>query len=324
MYVIQARNVNDALAKGKRLIEAHGVEKPSRYGPTVEADHPVTTVYAKPRERVLFDARRDANPFFHFMESLWILAGRDDVEWLAQFNARMREFSDDGTTFHGAYGKRLRDMPDRCGEDGDQIRQAIDALTLNPDDRRVVLQIWNSDLDLGTQSKDIPCNDLIMLKVRNNRLHMTVCCRSNDMIWGAYGANAVQFSMIQEYIADRIGAFVGTYYQVSDSFHVYEATADKIGHIAGPGVCPYGTGKVSPYPLDANHPAWDHDLHCFMDEDHLSLCTPFFQFVAVPLFQSWKAYKNKQPNAARQFAALCRASDWGLACGEWLERRYGA
>jgi hypothetical protein len=58
-------------------------------------------------ERVLFDSVRDANPFFHFMEALWILAGRSDVEWLAQWLPSIADYSDDGVSFHGAYGMRL-------------------------------------------------------------------------------------------------------------------------------------------------------------------------------------------------------------------------
>ena len=51
---------------------------------------------------------------------------------------------------------------------------------------------------------------------------MTVCNRSNDMLWGAYGANAVHMSMLQEYLASRLEIAVGEYTQISDSFHVYQ------------------------------------------------------------------------------------------------------
>jgi hypothetical protein len=40
---------------------------------------PVVTCYSAPTQRVLFSPMRDANPFFHLMEALWMLAGRDDV-----------------------------------------------------------------------------------------------------------------------------------------------------------------------------------------------------------------------------------------------------
>ena len=70
MKVIQARNVNDALVKGAQLMKSGGQAQASRAGGTLEYPEPVCTVYERPLERVLFDAVRDANPFFHLMESL--------------------------------------------------------------------------------------------------------------------------------------------------------------------------------------------------------------------------------------------------------------
>jgi len=52
-------------------------------------------------------------------------------------------------------------------------------------------------------------------------LNMTVFNRSNDMVYGALGANVVHFSVLQEYMAACIGVEVGTYYQVSSNMHVY-------------------------------------------------------------------------------------------------------
>ena len=52
------------------------------------------------------------------------------------------------------------------------------------------------------------------------------------MLWGAYGANAVHMSVLQEYIAASLELEMGPYYQVSDSFHVYENNVwDKVKDI---------------------------------------------------------------------------------------------
>jgi hypothetical protein len=55
----------------------HDHRKPqgSRAGDVLVAPHPVMSVTSIPTERVLFDPARDANPFFHLFESLWMLAG---------------------------------------------------------------------------------------------------------------------------------------------------------------------------------------------------------------------------------------------------------
>lgn len=225
MHVLNVRDVNEALPLALGYLRDCGTLESTRNGPALVAPGPVTTVYRAPRRRVLFDPARDANPFFHLFESLWILAGRQDVRFLSWFNSRIHGYSDDGLTFHAPYGYRLREY-----YGFDQVAIACRMLRDDPSCRRAVLQIWDANADLDTDSKDLPCNDTVMLRVYESPLTMhrsgrvldiTVCNRSNDAVWGAYGANAVQFSVLQEYMAEHIGVGVGRYMQVSNNMHVY-------------------------------------------------------------------------------------------------------
>lgn len=326
MQVINARNVEEALRLGIMAINGNAVAVPSRGGDTLEVPWPVATVYDRPRERVLRCPVRDANPFFHLFESLWILSGREDVAWLAQFNARIAEYSDDGVRFHGAYGARLKA----------QIKPLLKLLKQDPGTRRAVLQIWDWMRDLGTDSKDIPCNDMIMLKVRDGHLSMRVLCRSNDMLWGAYGANAVQFSMLQEYLADKVNLRVGTLTQVSDSFHVYTGGAggkvwERVRSNFGmPGPVMYPPAEVSRVtPLRAGGNDWDRDLYDFMEDAASPYRVPaagdyrttYFQAVVVPMAVAYRIYKEDGARSALQRVKLDHGFDWHLAAREWLERR---
>jgi len=109
MQSIYARGVSEALFLGRQALLSSGVAVETRNGSALEFPTPVITTYTHSRERVLFYPERDANPYFHLMESLWMLAGRNDVEWISQFNHRIEEYSDDGDVFHGAYGFRWRE-----------------------------------------------------------------------------------------------------------------------------------------------------------------------------------------------------------------------
>lgn len=324
MHVIKATNVNDAYHKGASLINQHGMLTNTRAGEALVISDPVTTVYSRPCERVLFDVKRDANPFFHFFEALWILNGQRDVKSLAYFNKRMAEFSDDGVNFHASYGYRLRNPID-------QIKHAIALLRGNPSNRQVVLQIWDHVQDLAVSKKDIPCNDMIKLRVVDGRLDLMVFCRSNDMIWGAYGANVVQFSTLQEYIAGCVGIPVGRYYQISCDFHAYKDVWEKCD--------PLGASHRDPYMVIADHfpmfygytGHWDVALAKMMtyvemsaggvDFSYDALAEPYFDHVAIPLLRAWVAYKAKDIRLAIAEAAKCAASDWSLAATLWLERR---
>src|SRR5688500_12288764 len=109
MISFYVRNVSEALYNAKEALKQSHRQITSRNGACMEFTRPVATTYTHPWERVLFYAERDANPFFHLMESLWMLSGRNDVEWIEQFNGRINSYSDDGRTFHGAYGFRWRE-----------------------------------------------------------------------------------------------------------------------------------------------------------------------------------------------------------------------
>lgn len=353
-YVIRAKNVNEALdralsdvqyiLKTPAAAQAELWRKKSPRGmPTIERKGLVVTEYEHPMERVLFDPIRDANPFFHFFEALWILDGREDVAFLTKFNPNMASYSDDGKVFHAPYGYRLREHFQRAGEFGepdgppvDQLVQVIELLKNEPDTRRAVLCIWDPAEDLNVQSKDLPCNDLITVAINEGKLEMEVMCRSNDVIWGAYGANAVQFSMLQEFIARAVGVEVGTLSQISRSYHFYleNETFQKLTMLKRSGllVDPYVWRGITPYPLMADemdYREWLSQLRRFIRLG----CQPsldndaFFSEVAGPMYLAWEQWKdaglekNERIVRAQQELIRCRALDWRAACHEWLERR---
>ena len=329
---LRVRNVHEALPDGIDLLLRHGVTRHSRAGDTLEYPEPVTTVYQRPHERVLFWSQRDANPYFHFFEALWMLAGRNDVAWISQFNKKFPEFSDDGIIFHGAYGHRWRQAFSM-----DQIWHIIRLLSDNPASRRAVMQIWSADLDLHTTEqthKDLPCNTTVYFLLRGDSLEMTVTNRSNDIIWGAYGSNAVHFSMLHEYIASMLQVRPGRYYQVSNNYHAYKDVLEKNSDLSSDArdpyrttsYNPYVTGDVSAFPI-VNSRHWDSDLIKFMDDpdDTDATTDKFFSAVALPMYHSYLCYKDKDnPNRfhnARDHISICAASDWRLACTEWIDRR---
>lgn len=241
MEVIHARNAHQALPKGVWLLQQRGRVRNSRNGSVLAMPEPVTTCYARPLERVVFWADREANPFFHLYESLWMLAGRDDIYPLTRYVKRMESFSDNGLTQRGAYGKRWRDWFPDFGSSAtstampsssarrDQLRIIARRLSEDWNDRRCVLQMWDAPHDLDVATKDAPCNIAATLQRGVlGALDLVVFCRSNDIVWGAYGANAVHFSFMQEYVARLIGCDVGTYEQVSVNYHAYAETFAQV------------------------------------------------------------------------------------------------
>jgi hypothetical protein len=195
VIIINARNANTALLAATKMLNDHGYNRPSRNGEVVIAPDRVTTHYQQPLERIIVWPERDYNPAFVLYEALWMLAGRDDVESLVRYVKNFSNYSDDGVTLHGAYGFRWRNFFQR-----DQLGIIADRLRKDPNDRRCVLQMWDTKADLDVPSKDVPCNVIATFqRDQNGRLDMSVFCRSNDMLFGTYYANAFHFGMLLEY-----------------------------------------------------------------------------------------------------------------------------
>lgn len=329
--VISGRNVNSILPVGIALLDQMGIERMSRAGPVLEAPWPVVTTYRCPQERVLFSPLRDCNPFFHLFEALWMIAGRNDVEFLTKLNKRMAEYSDDGVVQHGAYGFRWREW-----FAFDQLHEVIALLKRDPSTRRAVVAMWSPNGDtvasegagglVGT--KDVPCNTHIYFKIRDGRLQMTVSNRSNDMLWGAYGANVVHMSFLQEYVANKVRVEVGTYVQMSDSFHVYTSGPggdvwNKVKPLGDAPVSPdpYTKDDVRPMSLGAEGDDWDEDLEVFFglfdagkNPADIHYRTEWFDWVVRPM---WTAYTTREATVTE----FIKATDWRMAAREWLERR---
>lgn len=349
MKLLEVRNVSEAYARGLEMLQASGVPEPSRAGDVIVMPCPVVTAYAVPTERVLTDPRRDANPFFHLFEALWMLAGRNDAPWLDQFvgdfSKRFGE-TDRGGDQWGAYGHRWRNHWDM-----DQLDVVVRRLLRSPVDRRVVIQMWDPHYDLwdpeqseaSMEPRDVPCNTQAYPRLRQIRqeddfnhivLDLTICCRSNDMIWGGYGANAVHFSILQEYLAGRLGVGVGKLYQLSNNYHAYRATMLKVGAVGAMRIhSPYNEG-ATPLPMGTDWSRWDEDLQAFMnwsvqedwgedpgyDGDYAN---SWFRNVAEPMLIAHDDFKAGQRDSAMGLLSNVDATDWRQAAWEWMLRRMG-
>jgi hypothetical protein len=331
MLLLHNRNVEENYDVGVRQVRHIGAKSLSRAGEVLVAPYPVMSVYDNPTERVLLDPKRRANPFFHLFEALWMLSGSRDATLLDTYVSDFsKRFAEEGGGQHGAYGARWRSW---FGTD--QLNYVVGALEKDPNDRRVVISMWDTRTDLGNNvKKDLPCNTHIYPRIVDGRLDLTVCCRSNDIIWGAYGANAVHFSVLQEYLAGRIGVRIGRLYQLSNNWHAYTDVLDKVAPKEYDPICDYyRTETVWPRPMGEYWPAWDEDLKAYM-EWHANLCEGSWAFdnpsswvyknrwfaeVAIPMAVTWWAHKqNFNKINPRLEAAEIKASDWRAAALMWL------
>lgn len=307
--------VNDAYVGLRKVIAKYGVERKTRNGWAKALNHPIMVEFGEPAQRILYDKERRANPFFHMVEAIWMLGGANDVASVVEFNSNMATYSDDGESFNAAYGHRWRK---HFGFD--QLSRIVQMLKDNPDDRRVVLTMWDPRVDLGSTSKDIPCNQQCMFRVVAGRLDMLTTNRSNDLIWGLCGANAFHMSILHEYIAAATGLSMGYWVHVSNNLHVYEQhypllTEESIrasyNDIVGSG--------YQPSPVVWEPGLFLRDCEDFCHGRRQAFKSEFFNGTMVPLMQAWSCYKTKQLPRAKYQAQQIESADLKQACTQWLE-----
>jgi thymidylate synthase len=191
-----------------------------------------------PRRRLSILQGRQADPWVSLCEFPWLIAGRADVSWVGRFLPRARDFSDDGKVWRAGYGPRLRawrSLAEFAHQTEDQLAAVVRELIVNPATRQAVVSLWDPMEDLGllgVKFKDYPCTNWMHFQIKNGKLDLTVTMRSNDLIWGYSGVNAVNFTLLQELVASLVGVELGVYRHVCDNMHVYERHFSRLPEMA--------------------------------------------------------------------------------------------
>lgn len=345
MSHLRALGVNDAFKNLLGLIvggELKMSKSTSRVGDVLVADYPVMVTYLDPRQRVLFNEARDCNPFFHLMEALWMLQGRNDLAPLQYYISTFGNYSDDGKTLNGAYGYRWRngwyygrEWRDKIpGTSCDQLKFIVEHLHNKPDSRRAVLQMWNVEDDLlkANKSSDVCCNVCAFFSIREGRLELTVVNRSNDLVWGMLGANVVHFSILHEYMAAKIGVELGPYNQFTNNLHVYVDRWDPEAWINDTTPNYYlSPPRLNSVELVQDPEQFDIELKDFNENwlgkdlsNKLFLNEyrePFFRSVAFPMAVAFYRHKKRDYKHALETASHILSDDWRIACTTWLRKR---
>lgn len=201
--------------------------------------------------------------------------------------------------------------------------------------------MWDGQYDLGRSGKDLPCNTIATFQRGiEGELNLDVFCRSNDIIWGCYGANAVHFSFLLEYMALWIGCQVGVYRQHSINWHAYldtlktvETLSEKIDR---------ANYLENPYTSQVRPAQMFHGSVEEADEQIKALL-----FFADTDFQYEPKSVNQEPFFFNATFVLCAHSvwrktdgesrylkslellkmadqqnDWVVAATQWIQRRY--
>lgn len=245
MYNYDFDNLNQALVGMNKKIRQHGVVRRVRGSTVLEIPHPVTICIHNPADRYVTVPGRKWNRVLPFAETLWMLLGMNDLNSLpGDYVKNLYKYSDDGCTWRGGYGPRIRAY---SGLDSDyqisfpqerkvlrgnptitdQFKYVIDKLKSSSDTRQAIISIGDPAKDNYTQcgsikpTLDYPCTRTIHFIRNKGKLDCIVHMRSNDLIYGMSGANIPNFTLIQDLVSQMTGIPIGKYYHMVDNLHIY-------------------------------------------------------------------------------------------------------
>jgi thymidylate synthase len=145
-------------------------------------------------------------------ELLWIFKDQSNsVEKLQEQNVHIwDEWEMEDGTIGTSYGYIVKKF--------NQIDILIDALKNNPQDRRMIINLWqNAYLDTGAL---YPCCFMTMWDVSDNRLNCMLVQRSGDMGLGI-PFNTTQYAVLVHILAQVTGLKPGLFTHVINNAHVY-------------------------------------------------------------------------------------------------------
>lgn len=210
---IEAMDKAGELQKSKTSVNSSAV---------VSIGHAVVELQ-NPLHRWMAHPKRKDNILGIMGEVLWVLSGGYAIDnWMSVMVPRAKMFSDDLTTWRGAYGERLYNY--------DQLQSITDRLRSDLGNRKCVATIHDAsrDSDVGlvntigsVNTADMICNVALSFKYRNSGLDCTVFNRSNDLVWGMTNVNLVEFTIIQEIVAAMLKVELGSYVVMTDDLHWY-------------------------------------------------------------------------------------------------------
>lgn len=108
---------------------------------------------------------------------------------------------------------------------GNQLDYVINELKSNPESRRASISIYDAK-DRYNFENDTPCTYAINFCIVNNKLHMTVMMRSNDL-WYGFCNDQYCFSKLQEIVSNELKLEIGSYYHFVNNIHIYNSFLNK-------------------------------------------------------------------------------------------------
>lgn len=152
-------------------------------------------------------------------ELLWFIKGDTNVRYLQEHGVKIwNEWADDNGDLGPVYGAQWRSWPAPDGRVIDQLSQAVDLISKEPDSRRIIVNAWNvGELDKMALS---PCHCLFQFYVNEGALSCQLYQRSADAFLGV-PFNIASYALLTMMIAQVCNLKPGEFVHTFGDLHLY-------------------------------------------------------------------------------------------------------
>ena len=157
-------------------------------------------------------------------ELIWLLSGNTNIKYLLDNNVHIwDEWADENGNLGPVYGHQWRNFN---SEGIDQIKDVIERIKNNPQDRRIIVSAWNP-AQIGQMALP-PCHCFFQFDVTpDGRLNCMLYQRSCDMFLGV-PFNIASYSLLTMMIAQVCGLKPGEFVHTLGNAHIYSNHFEQV------------------------------------------------------------------------------------------------
>lgn len=156
-------------------------------------------------------------------ELIWLLSGNTNIKYLKDNNVRIwNEWADENGDLGPVYGAQWRNFN---GQGIDQIKDVVNRLKTNPNDRRMIVSAWNP-AQIGQMALP-PCHAFFQFYTANGKLSCQLYQRSCDLFLGV-PFNIASYSLLTMMMAQVTGFEAGDFVHTLGDAHIYHNHFDQV------------------------------------------------------------------------------------------------
>lgn len=206
-------NANRAFESNYKLISELGVKRnDNRFLLNVGF------IILDPMDNIITNKDRNWNHSYAEKEFEWYLSANPNGEEIAKHAKIWLNHMDENKEIRSNYGWQW--------SRNNQLQKVIQKLKDDPSTRQAVLTFYDGK-EIDTYQYDTPCTLSVHFQIVDNKLHMTVNMRSNDL-WYGFCNDQYCFSKLQMLIANELNVSAGYYYHFASNLHLYNNKLNKL------------------------------------------------------------------------------------------------